>query len=97
MNFPVRVEGAAADSATVEDSLKAVVIQVLQLSLPMSTLTESTNLYELGLEPLNVVEMLAQIESEFGVVFEIEDLNAELFSTFGSLAAVVERKHLECA
>lgn len=80
---------ASLDTA---ERLKSLFLKVVKSPLPPASVTASTNLYELGLESMNVVELLTDIEAEWGIVFDIEELNAELFSAFGRLAAFVESK-----
>lgn len=90
MNDVMQEEAVA--SPEVLDALRGIVMHVLRLSVPDSSLTPATNLYELGLESLNVVELLTEIETLYDVVIDVEDLTAELFTTFGSLAAFVQGK-----
>jgi acyl carrier protein len=60
-------------------------------------LTAESNLYELGLESLNVVELLTRIETRFDIIIDVEDLSADLFQTYGSLLAFVAGKLAEGA
>jgi acyl carrier protein len=81
-----------ADAADVRDAIARIVADVLKLPGDWSPLEDETNLYELGLESLNVVQLLTQIEMTFDVTIDVEDLSAELFSRFGTLVAFVHRK-----
>jgi acyl carrier protein len=92
MNSPVQTETEAAMSTRVIDTLKDIVLKVLKLETPASALNEQTNLHELGLESLNVVELLVDIEAAFDIVVDVEDLNTEMFVSLGSLAAFVRAK-----
>ena len=92
MNSPVQKETEAVVSTSVSETLKDIVLKVLKLEIPASTLNEQTNLYELGLESLNVVELLVDIEAAFDIVVDIEDLNGEMFAVLGSVAAFVQGK-----
>ena len=94
MNMTTDQNHLNAEPATIE-ALKPIVLKVLKWPIVDAALTENTNLYEMGLESMNVVELLTDIETAFGIVFDIEDLSAEIFSTFGSLAAFVEAKRHE--
>ena len=73
-------------------ALRDVVLNVLQLDLPKDAITLETNLHELGLESMNVVELLADIEARFDITIDVEDLSAALFSRFGNLVEFVQRK-----
>lgn len=72
--------------------LQSVVVDVLNLDIPSDAIDEETNLYELGLESLNVQNLLTEIESSFDLAIDVEDLSAELFLRFGNLASLVEGK-----
>jgi acyl carrier protein len=78
--------------ADVAAAIRGIVTDVLKLHAESITIDEDTNLYELGLESLNVVELLTQIEISFDVTIDVEDLSAELFGRFGTLVAFVRRK-----
>jgi acyl carrier protein len=92
MDSTVQEEATTLLSASVIDPLKAIVLDVLKLPLPPEALGEASNLYELGLESLNVVELLMAMEAAFDIVIDVEDLNGDIFSAFGRLAAFVQGK-----
>ncbi len=46
----------------------------------------------LNLDSIAVLELIMEIESEFGVEFRDSDMSVELFRTVGSLAAGVEER-----
>ena len=76
----------------IADQLRDVVLNVLQLDLPKDAIALETNLHELGLESMNVVELLAEMEARFNITIDVEDLSAALFSRFGNLVEFVQRK-----
>ena len=92
MNSPVQTETEAVVATSVIETLKDIVLKVLRLEIPASSLNEQTNLYELGLESLNVVELLVDIEAAFNIVVDVEDLNGDMFTALGTLAAFVRDK-----
>jgi len=53
-----------------------------------SEITESTTFEELGVDSLDIVEMVMRFEEELGVELELEDK----FDTVGALAVFVESK-----
>jgi len=53
-----------------------------------SAITEATTFEDLGVDSLDVVEMVMRFEEEFGVELELE----EKFETVGALAKFVESK-----
>jgi acyl carrier protein len=76
------------------DGVRAVLTRSLQLGNRGGALERSTpllgNLPEL--DSMAVVHVLAAIEEQFGIVVADDDVSAETFSTFGSLADFVESK-----
>lgn len=76
----------------IADQLRDAVLTVLQLDLPKDAITLDTNLHDLGLESMNVVELLAEMEARFDITIDVEDLSATLFSRFGNLVDFVQRK-----
>ncbi len=77
--------------------LKRILLEVLRLDIPAETINDQTNLYDLGLESLNVVELLTDAESEFDIIVDVEDLSEELFAHFGNLRRYIQEKVNESA
>lgn len=46
----------------------------------------------LGYSSVDYIQMLAEVEDIFNIEFEIEDLDFELYNTFGSLSDLIENK-----
>ena len=83
-----------AASNTTADGVRAVLTRSLQLGARGAALTRETPL--LGglpeLDSMAVVHVLAAIEEQFGIVVADDDVSAETFATFGSLADFVAAK-----
>ena len=60
-----------------------------QLELDASEITPESTFESLGIDSLDIVEMIMDLESELGVELEIED---QSISTFGELASFIEEK-----
>ncbi len=60
-----------------------------QLELDPSEITPESTFESLGIDSLDIVEMVMDLESELGVELEMED---QQITTFGELAAFVEAK-----
>ena len=60
-----------------------------QLELDASEITPSTTFESLGIDSLDVVEMVMDLEGELGVELAVED---ETITTFGEMAAFIESK-----
>lgn len=61
--------------------------------LNLKSIDMDTNLLDLGLDSLDVVEMCYAVEEEAGIHFETEELSS--FKTVGDLFSSVERKLAE--
>jgi acyl carrier protein len=75
-----------------EVQLKEIVLSVLRLELRPEAIDDETSLYDLGLESLNVVELLTEAETIFDITVDVEDLSEELFARFDNLKRFVQEK-----
>ena len=80
-------------SATTED-VKSVVVEILGIEDRAASVDASTPL--LGsmpeLDSMAVVELVAALETRFGVTIDDDDVTAEAFETLASLTELVESK-----
>ena len=60
-----------------------------QLELDASEITRESSFESLGIDSLDIVEMIMDLESELGVELELED---QKIATFGELADFIESK-----
>ena len=60
-----------------------------QLELDASEITPDSTFESLGIDSLDIVEMIMDLESELGVELEMEE---QQIATFGELAAFIESK-----
>ena len=60
-----------------------------QLELDVDEITPDSTFESLGIDSLDIVEMIMDLESELGVELEMEE---QQISTFGELAAFIESK-----
>jgi acyl carrier protein len=60
-----------------------------QLELDVTEITRDSTFESLGIDSLDIVEMIMDLESELGVELEIE---GQKISTFGELADFIESK-----
>ena len=68
---------------------KLVSYAVKQLDLTADDITPESTFESLGIDSLDIVEMIMDLESELGVELEMED---QKIATFGELAAFIESK-----
>ena len=60
-----------------------------QLELDASEITPDSTFESLGIDSLDIVEMIIDLESELGIELEMED---QQIATFGELAQFIESK-----
>ena len=60
-----------------------------QLDLDLDEITPDSTFESLGIDSLDIVEMVMDLESELGIELEMED---QTITTFGELAAFIESK-----
>ena len=60
-----------------------------QLELDASEITPDSTFESLGIDSLDIVEMIMDLETELGVELEMED---QQITTFGELAAFIDSK-----
>ena len=81
------------------NDVKNILINVLQLDERSTHLTENSVL--LGalteLDSITVVGVITEIEAQFGIRFEHDEINGRFFATLGSLVSLVDRKLSEIA
>ena len=68
---------------------KLVSYAAKQLELDASQITRDSTFESLGIDSLDIVEMIMDLESELGVELEIED---QKIATFKELAEFIESK-----
>ena len=68
---------------------KLVSYAAKQLELDVSEITPDSTFESLGIDSLDIVEMIMDLESELGVELEMED---QKISTFQELADFIESK-----
>ena len=68
---------------------KLVNFAAKQLELDASEITPESTFESLGIDSLDIVEMIMDLETELGVELEMED---EKITTFGELAQFIETK-----
>ena len=68
---------------------KLVVYAAKQLDLDPSEITPDATFESLGIDSLDIVEMIMDLESELGVELELEE---QKIATFGELAEFIDSK-----
>jgi acyl carrier protein len=81
-------------SSTTTEDVKSVVVEILGIEDRADSIDASTPL--LGsmpeLDSMAVVELVAALETRFGITIDDDDVTAEVFETLASLTELVESK-----
>ena len=68
---------------------KLVAFAAEHLELDPAEISPESTFADLGIDSLDIVEMVMELEGELGVDLEVED---ETITTFGQMAAFIESK-----
>ena len=68
---------------------KLVSYAARQLDLDVDEITPDSTFESLGIDSLDIVEMIMDLETELGIELELED---QQIATFGELAAFIDSK-----
>lgn len=78
-----------------EEKIKGIIAEVLELDEEkIKTISENSSLIELGLDSLNAIEIIVNLESEFDIEVEDEDLMIDSLYTI-ELLCNLTRKYIE--
>ncbi|WP_431227848.1 acyl carrier protein [Burkholderia contaminans] len=70
-------------------ALKSCLLSTLGTHLSTELIDGDTNLFDLGVDSMNMTELLLQVEQRFKFVLDPEDLSSDLFLRFDNLVAFV--------
>lgn len=70
-------------------NLKSCLLSTLGTHLSAELIEGDTNLFDLGVDSMNMTELLLQVEQRFKFVLDPEDLSSDLFLRFDNLVAFV--------
>jgi len=71
-------------------AIKRLIDQEADLAIPVTNLTPSANLYELGLTPFDAIRLFVAIERAFKIEFHREMLNRETAAPIEAIAKAVQ-------
>lgn len=76
----------------VSEKIKTITYRVLRIDPTDVRITAESNLFDLGIESLSVVELLTEVESAFDITIDTEELSEGLFTRFETMVAFVQSK-----
>ncbi|MBI2344264.1 MAG: acyl carrier protein [Deltaproteobacteria bacterium] len=74
--------------------LNPMITRIVKLSATDHSLSLETNLFEIGLDSLGVMELIVDIENQLHVVFDDDELSPELFERLSALVSLLVQKLL---
>ncbi|MBI2192121.1 MAG: acyl carrier protein [Planctomycetes bacterium] len=85
-----------SDTPSLEDRLKAMIVERLFLKIEPSEIGVDDVLMDtLGVDSVQIFEIVVGLEEEFGVVFSEEEFDIELFKSVHSIADAVRKKQAQ--
>jgi acyl carrier protein len=76
------------------EQVKSILADTLSLGERIKTLTADTGL--LGnlpeLDSMAVINVITAMEEHFGITFDDDEINAQVFQSVGTLSALIDRK-----
>lgn len=73
-----------------KDKIKKILVENIDIPVnEMNALSQNDPLTELGLDSLNIIYVIAEIEQEFGFTFAEDDMFMDNFSTLARMEATI--------
>jgi acyl carrier protein len=76
----------------IENKLKSIIAENVPMQMPLEQIGLESNLFSLGMDSINILKVIVGIETEFGFMFEDEDLNADNFRDLNNIITYIERR-----
>ncbi|MEK6292862.1 MAG: acyl carrier protein [Paraburkholderia tropica] len=71
-------------------SIRTCLLSAIGSTMAADLIAEDTNLFDVGVDSMNMTDLLLQLEQRFSFTLAPEDLSADLFQRFGNLVSFVE-------
>ncbi|QIR37152.1 acyl carrier protein [Tolypothrix sp. PCC 7910] len=75
----------------ITEETKNIVSSVLP-NISREDLSESSNLFSLGLDSVNAMTLVLKLQSNFGIRFAVNDINAENFQSIETIVQLINTK-----
>jgi len=75
----------------IEKETKNVVLSILP-NINGEDLSESSKLFSIGLDSVNAMSLVLKLQKNFGIKFEMNDINAENFQSVATIVKLIEQK-----
>ncbi|AJX00923.1 acyl carrier protein [Burkholderia gladioli pv. gladioli] len=71
-------------------TIRSCLLSAIGSTMAAALIADDTNLFDVGVDSMNMTDLLLQLEQRFGFTLAPEDLSADLFLRFGNLVSFVE-------
>ncbi|MEN8505450.1 acyl carrier protein [Paraburkholderia sp. SIMBA_050] len=71
-------------------TIKSCLLSAIGSTTAADLVADDTNLFDVGVDSMNMTDLLLQLEQRFGFTLAPEDLSSDLFLRFGNLVTFVE-------
>ncbi|MBU9597944.1 acyl carrier protein [Burkholderia multivorans] len=71
-------------------TIRSCLLSAIGSTMAADLIADDTNLFDVGVDSMNMTDLLLQLEQRFGFTLTPEDLSADLFLRFSNLVAFVE-------
>ncbi|MEH2381345.1 MAG: acyl carrier protein [Nostoc sp.] len=68
-----------------------VVLNVLP-NINSEDLSESSNLFSMGLDSVNAMSLILKLQNNFGIKFAVNEINAENFQSLATIVKLIDKK-----
>ncbi|AVH62572.1 MULTISPECIES: acyl carrier protein [unclassified Nostoc] len=75
----------------IEKEIKNVVLSILP-NINSEDLSDSSNLFSIGLDSVNAMTLVLKLQNTFGIKFAVNDINAENFQSVQTLVRLINEK-----
>lgn len=76
----------------IEEKVKEILSETVDLEIPVEQITTETDLMDLGVGSLSFIRLIVSIETEFQFQLDLEQIDFNNFKTFGDLITCIERR-----
>lgn len=76
----------------IEDKLKQCLIKILKKRVDAKQIMLDSNLFDIGLDSVNFIQFVVEIEREFSIEIEDENLHIDAFENIGTLKLYIEAR-----
>ena len=74
----------------ITDRIRGLISQRIETIVPIDEIADQDDLFKFGMDSISCIKLIVAIESEFGFVFDDEDLNMDNVKTISSIVGYIQ-------